>query len=271
MLEFGLNQITIPKLPFGGFLRSAVSLGRVGVELRNDLGRPLFNGSSAKEAGSRVRGQGLRILGLSQVYPCNRWASETENEVRSLIETAVLSGAETISLIPCNDGTGTGETTRVEGLTFALERCVPMLKEAGIVALVEPLGFDSASMRFKSEVVEIIDALQASDAIKLVHDTFHHSLVGGGPIYPAQTGIVHISGVTAELPFGQMQDEDRGLVGPVDRLDNIGQIRALLEAGYAGVFSFECFAPEVHGLADPVGAVKQSIDFISSQIQQRAA
>ena len=33
-----------------------------------------------------------------------------------------------------------------------------------------------------------------------------------------------------------------------DRLDNIGQIRALLAGGYAGPFSFEPFAPSVHAL-----------------------
>ncbi len=272
MLSFGLNQVTMSEAPLGEFLESAARLGCVGVELRNDLGRELFDGMKAAEAGTLVRSQGLRLLGVSQVYPFNRWSDSIAAEVHTLIETAQAAGSETISLIPCNDGTGTEPPTRNADLARALEGCLPMLEQSGMTALVEPLGFQRASLRKKSELVAAIDRLDAGSRFKLVHDTFHHTLAGGGPVYSGRTGIVHISGVTdAALPVGRMEDEHRVLVDDRDQLDNLGQIAVLLDAGYAGAFSFECFAPEVRSLADAEGAIRRSIDFISSRMQLRAA
>jgi 2-keto-myo-inositol isomerase len=49
-----------------------------------------------------------------------------------------------------------------------------------------------------------------------------------------------------------------------DRLENIAQIRALLAAGYDGPFSFEPFAPEVHGLPDPEAALRASMDHVAA-------
>lgn len=272
MLDFALNQVTMSTAPLGEFLETAAGLGCVGVELRNDLGRKVFDGMDPADAGALVRAHGLRLLGVSQVYPFNRWSDAIATEVISLIETAGAAGAETISLIPCNDGTGTDPSARGADLANALEHCLPMLERAGMLALVEPLGFERASLREKSELVAAIDKRGAGDRIKLVHDTFHHALSGGGPIFADRTGIVHISGVTdATLPVERFEDEHRVLVDGEDRLDNLGQIKALTDAGYAGVFSFECFAPEVRDLADPAAAIRRSIDFISSQLRRTAA
>ena len=112
---------------------------------------------------------------------------------------------------------------------------------------------------------------QAQGHIRLVHDTFHHTLAGGGPIYPALTGLVHLSGVVADIPVDNMEDDDRVLVDAGDRLGNLTQIQALLDAGYIGAFSFECFAPAVRQMSAPEAALRQSMDFISSQMRQRAA
>jgi 2-keto-myo-inositol isomerase len=64
-----------------------------------------------------------------------------------------------------------------------------------------------------------------------------------------------------------MEDAHRVLVDDKDRLGNAEQIRALLAAGYDGPFSYECFSPETHALADPYPAIRASLDFISSQIR----
>ncbi len=53
---------------------------------------------------------------------------------------------------------------------------------------------------------------------------------------------------------------------PSDRLDNLGQIRALLAGGYAGPFSFEPFSPNVHTLADPAAALADSMAFIRAGV-----
>lgn len=271
-MHFALNQMTVPNMPFGDFVTLARALGCTGVEARNDLGRPLFDGMDAAEAGQMIRDHGLRLVGLSQVYPFNSWSEEIAAETRTLIDVATACGAETISLIPRNDGTQTGNGERHANLRIALKAIRPMVEDAGLVALVEPLGFARSSLRFKQELVETIEALDAGGAFRIVHDTFHHALSGGGPLFPAQTGIVHVSGVSDPgLGLDEMEDEHRVLVDEQDRLGNIAQIRALLEAGYDGPISYECFSPDVHALSDPQKALRAAFDFMSSQLAARAA
>ena len=271
-MKIALNHMTTPDLGYVEFLELAARLGCVGVEVRNDIDRPLFDGMDAAEAGEIANGKGLRLVGLSQVYPFNSWDGDRERAVRSLIGTAKAAGAETISLIPRNDGTRLGDGERQANLRVAMKAILPMLRDAEITALVEPLGFVRSSLRSKAELVETIEAIGGRDHYKLVHDTFHHALSGGGPIFPDYTGIVHISGVTVpDLRIDQMEDEHRVLVDQNDRLGNIDQIAALLAAGYDGPFSYECFSPATHALSDPYSEIKRSFDYISSQIQAEVA
>jgi 2-keto-myo-inositol isomerase len=147
-----------------------------------------------------------------------------------------------------------------------------LLEDAEMTALVEPLGFQRSSLRSKAELVKTIRSLGGEGVYRLVHDTFHHTLAGGGPIYPEMTGIVHISAVTdPNLTLAQMEDEHRVLVDARDRLGNVEQIAALDAAGYDGAFSYECFSPQTHALADPYTEIRRSFDFIASQLQTQAA
>ncbi|MCB1337426.1 MAG: sugar epimerase, partial [Maritimibacter sp.] len=169
-------------------------------------------------------------------------------------------------------GTQTGEGERQAKLRLAMKEVLPMLEAADMRALVEPLGFPRSSLRQKSELVDVIDALDARGRYRLVHDTFHHTLAGGGAYYPDYTGIVHISGVVdPAVPVDEMEDVHRVLIDGQDRIGNIAQIRDLVAAGYDGVFSYECFSPETHALADPYSAIRQSFDFIVAQVQAKAA
>jgi len=267
-----LNHMTVPGLAYEALLDLAVELECVGVEVRNDIDRPLFDGVAPDRAGALAREKSVRLVGLSQIYPFNSWSGAIACEVRDLIAIAGAAGAETISLIPRNDGTETGNGERHANLRIALKEIRPMLEDAGLVALVEPLGFARSSLRSKQELVETIDALDARDVFRIVHDTFHHALAGGGPIFPAETGIVHISGVVdTALGLDAMEDEHRVLVDEHDRLGNVAQIHALFEAGYDGPVSYECFSPQVHGLSQPAAAIRKSFDFISSQLAAQAA
>ena len=263
MLPIAINQMTVPSLGATDLIALAASLGCVGVELRNDLGRPLFDGEAPEAVRDAACAHGLRIVGLSQVYPFNAWSDAVRNEVAALIEAAVACGAETISLIPRNDGRGTGEAERLDALRVSLREVRPMLDEADMVALVEPLGFETSSLRSKAEAVEVIEGLGAAHRFKLVHDSFHHHLAGGGPLFPEHTGIVHVSGVVDPDPgTAAMRDEHRVLVDERDRLGTVEQIARLREAGYDGPISFEAFSPKVHALADPEGALRRSIDHL---------
>jgi 2-keto-myo-inositol isomerase len=267
-----LNHMTVPRLDYEAFLDLAAALGCVGVEVRNDIERPLFDGLPPAVAGALAKDKGLRLVGLSQVYPFNSWSDAIADEVKILIGIAKAVGAETISLIPRNDGTGLGNGERHANLRIALKTVKPMLEDAGLIALVEPLGFLRSSLRSKVDLVETIEALDAWSQFKLVHDTFHHTLAGGGPIFPEYTGIVHISGlVDPALAIEDMEDEHRVLVNDRDRLGNVEQIAALLAAGYDGPVSFECFSPEIHALPDPQTAIGRSFDFISSRLAALAA
>lgn len=100
MISRAINQKTARHLAYEAFLDLARNLDCVGVEPRNDLGRPLFDGISPSRAGAMARQRGLRLLGLSEVYPFNDWSEERANAIETLIAAAVESRAETISLIP---------------------------------------------------------------------------------------------------------------------------------------------------------------------------
>jgi 2-keto-myo-inositol isomerase len=271
-MQTALNHMTTPGLSYVEFLDLAARLGCIGVEVRNDLERPLFDGLSAGDAGQMARDIGLRLIGLSQVYPFNDWNTDREAAVRALIETAKDAGAETISLIPRNDGTGGANGERQANLRVALKAILPMLQDAGLVALVEPLGFWRSSLRSKADLVDTIDAIGGTEQFKLVHDTFHHTLAAESQFFPAQTGIVHISGVTEpSVSIHNLEDEHRVLVDADDRLDTVTQICSLTEAGYEGPISYECFSPLTHDLADPYSEIKRSFEFISSRVLSMAA
>lgn len=276
--QFALNHMCAPRLDCRSFIDLAASLGCIGVELRNDLAdknltdRPFFDGEEPEAIGDHARRKGLRLLGLSEVYGFNDWSDEIRSRVARLIEQAKASGAESISLIPRNDGIAMSDAERLGNLRAALAAIKPMLEDAGIQALVEPLGFATSSLRSKAEAVAAIEAVDGTDRFRLVHDTFHHHLAGGGPLFSELTGIVHISGVVdPSVPVEGMQDGHRILVDANDRLGNLEQIRQLLETGYAGAFSFEPFSPAIHALEDAEPALLQSMEFIRGALANDAA
>jgi 2-keto-myo-inositol isomerase len=275
-INFALNHITTPRLDCRAFTDLAASLGCVGVELRNDLAdknltqAAFFDGQKPEAIGEYVRSKGLKLLGLSEVYGFNAWSQTMHGKVQFLIDQAKASGAETISLIPRNDAPKLTDVERFAALCEALTAILPMLEAAGMTALVEPLGFTTSSLRKKSEAVDAIEAVGGHGRYKLVHDTFHHHLAGGGPLFPEYTGIVHISGVVdPALTPEAMQDADRILVNQHDRLGNVDQINGLWASGYAGAFSYEVFSPEVHALDNPRTALEASIEFIKAGLVSR--
>jgi 2-keto-myo-inositol isomerase len=210
----------------------------------------------------------MRLLGLSEVYGFNRWSSDMKAKVERLIHEAALSKAESISLIPSNDGRRETDKDRLSDLRFALSQILPLLKAANLIALVEPLGFLTSSLRLKREAVEAFDAVGGTANYKLVHDTFHHNLAQETEFFPSETGIVHISGVVdPQLSVEQMRDEHRILVTAEDRLGNTSQISKLLSDGYTGAFSYECFAPSVHANEHLERDIGASFAFIKSALK----
>jgi 2-keto-myo-inositol isomerase len=139
-----LNQKTARHLPFAAFLDLAQALGCVGVEARNDLGRPLFDGLPPDVAGQMARERGLRILGLSEVYAFNVWDAEREQQVQALIDAALASGAETFNLIPCVDDRSPPAGQRGAALRSVLREVLGLLAGHPLKALVHVAGYAGA-------------------------------------------------------------------------------------------------------------------------------
>ncbi len=264
MTQFALNHMTVARLTFRELVALASRLACVGIEVRNDLPHPLFDGMDPAAAGTLIRESGLRLLALAEVKRFNDWSSDKAAEALALMQIAKAAGAEAVSLIPRNDNLGIGNGERQATLRVALKALKPMLEDHGLVGMVEPLGFEICALRHKSEAVDAIEAVGGKGRFKLVHDTFHHTLAHGGPFFPEHTGIVHISGVIDQaIGVAEMRDPHRVLVTPGDRLGNTDQIAALKASGWIGPCSFEAFSPEVHALADPASALKASMDHIA--------
>lgn len=266
MLPFALNHMTTPKLGWEAFLDLAKSLDCVGVEFRNDFKTALFDGADPAVVGAAVKARGLRFLALAEVKMFNDWSDAKRAEAEALMKIAVAGGAEAISLIPRNDNVATTRAESRKITETALRELLPMLKTHGLKAMVEPLGFEVCSLRYKDILAEVIDAVGGRGTYYMVHDTFHHTLAGGGPIYPELTGIVHVSGVKAQIHVTEMRDGHRVLVDADDLLGNVAQIRALLAGGYKGPISYEPFAQSVHDLADPKSALAASMTFIRAGV-----
>jgi 2-keto-myo-inositol isomerase len=148
-----------------------------------------------------------------------------------------------------------------------LAALAPILADHGITGLVEPLGFVECALRLKQDALDAIDETGTEARFALLHDSFHHAISGEQAIFPTRTGLVHISGVEAAgVLLEQMRDRHRVLVGPADRIDNLGQIRALRRGGYAGPFSFEAFSTEVHDDPDSQAALAASIAHLAAAL-----
>lgn len=272
MNPFALNHMTVARLTYVQLLDLAAGLGCVGVEVRNDLAQPLFDGMAPEAAGDLARARGLRLLAVAEVKRFNDWSAAKAAEALALMQIARAAGAEAVSLIPRNDNLGMGNGERQGALRVALKALKPMLEDHDLTGMVEPLGFPICALRHKAEAVEAIEALAAKGRFRLVHDTFHHTLAEGGPFYPEHTGIVHVSGVVDQtVTPDQMTDAHRILVDGADRLGNIDQLGALSALGWTGPISFEAFAPAVHASTTPAADLAASMTFIRDALARRAA
>lgn len=262
MNPFGLNHRVAPTASLPTFFDHAVSLGITDVEIRNELpGVAIADGTLPQNVRHAAEARGLTILSINALYPFNVWTPDRAQQAKSLIDYAAACGAKGVVLCPLNDASYRApDAERLGALREALTALAPLLRRAGVTGLVEPLGFPESSLRLKREALDAIDAVDGADAFELVHDTFHHHVAGETEIFPGRTGLVHISGVVdPEVPREDMKDAHRVLVDAEDRLDNLGQIRALTAGGYAGPLSFEPFADSVSNAADIRSALADSM------------
>lgn len=261
-MRFAMNHIAAPKLPLEAFFEMSKRLGITEVEIRNDI-PDVFGTMPAEEVKSLAEKHGITILSINALYPFNVWSGDLPDRADAMADYAAACGAKALVMCPLNDGT----EVDFDDLVAALAAMKPILDARGLTGLVEPLGFPISSMRKKATAIEAIKAAGGEGTFKLMHDTFHHHLAGETDFFPDWTGLVHISGVTdPAVSVDDMLDAHRVLVDGEDRLENIRQIRALLDLGYTGPFSFEPFAEEVHALSDPEAALSASISHVKSAL-----
>lgn len=268
-VKFGFNHMVCPSLSYDGLLDAAKKLGAVAVELRNDIGaNSIADEATARKVGAKAADMGLEILTINALYPFNVWSDDLARRAEAMAKLAQACGAKALVMCPLNESRMLeDDLVKAAGLRASLAGIRCILGEYGLKGFVEPLGFPRSSMRFKEVAVAAIDDLGAADMFYLTHDTFHHAGAGETKVFPARTGLVHISGLEdPAIGFGEMEDAHRVLVGPKDRLGNIEQLKALYAGGYDGIVSFEPFSPKVHDLPNPIDAVRKSMNYVRSAL-----
>jgi 2-keto-myo-inositol isomerase len=268
-LRFALNHMVAPRVSLSKLLTIAKAVGVDAVEVRNDLdGVEILDGTSAASIRAKASSSGTEILSINALQRFNDWSKGRESEARSLINFASECGAAFIVLCPVNDSNyNPMPDEKSQSLYNAIIGLKPMLEDAGVVGLIEPLGFSQSSLRSKRSAVQAIRAANAERIFKLVHDTFHHFVAGEREVFADFTGLVHVSGIAdAALSREDMRDGHRGLVFSDDLIGNVEQLQALRREGYAGAVSFEPFSSSVANapnIADDLGA---SIGYLRGEL-----
>ena len=272
-LSFSINRISAPRIAFSEFAALTQRLGVQAIEIRNDLaGVELVDGTPGKDIGAIAKAHGLVIRSINALQRFEQFDATRAAEARDLVAYAVACGAQALVLCPTNSlRDARSADQRHSDLVHALTQLKPLLQDAGLVGLIEPLGFEECAVRRKSQAVRAIKEVGDSATYRLVHDTFHHHLAGEALFFPAYTGLVHISGVEdTSLHASQMRDGHRVLVGAADRLGNAAQLHTLLQAGYTGYASFEPFAEEIAAATDIEQRLAASMAYLRTAVAAQA-
>jgi 2-keto-myo-inositol isomerase len=253
-----LNRIIAPQLPLPEFFQFATDLGFKYVELRNDLaGKEILDGLSDDAVRQLLNAASIKPLTINALSRFEEVRALDANLVRlkGLIAQAKRINCSQIVLCPLNEaGDSRSPGDRAEQLVTTLNAFGPLFAEAKMTGLIEPLGFSVSALRTKKEALAGISQCDYPGSYKLLHDTFHHYLAEETDFFPADTALVHVSGVLPGKARSAITDSDRVLVTGDDILDNRGQVATLLNEGYTGPFSYEPFSQDVQML--PVAALK---------------
>ncbi|AMX98818.1 TIM barrel protein [Mesorhizobium ciceri] len=263
--RFVLDQMATPGLDVRALFAVARDQGLTDVQIRSQpYSNAIARGMPAADVRAAAAEVGVGIISINALQRFNEWTPARKTEANKLADYAAACGAKTLMLMPVNDGSWPANGERRGDLRFALKALKPILQSRGLIGLIEPLGFQTCSLRSKNEAAKAIAAIDGQSVFRLVHDTFHHTLAGE-PFFSCElTGLVHISSVNDPIHWIY---PDRVLVGS----DNGSQIRALLDGGYGGPFSFAPFLGAADPQDDLAGALAASIDLVRHGLLTRVA
>jgi 2-keto-myo-inositol isomerase len=253
-----------PKLRYGEFFDLALRLGIDAVEIRNDIPVSLMGNKNAKMIGKMAKDKGITIININGLQRWNQWDKKKADEANRLAEYIALAGGKNLILVPANDKKfRPSHEARLDGIRVALDGLKSILKDHGLIGCVEPLGFEECSLRLKAEAIAAIDDIGGAKRFKITHDTFHHFVAGEKDLFPARTGLIHVSGVVdLKYSAATMRDPQRVLVDGHDMIDNRGQVKKLIGGGYNGYVSFEPFSGDVHKSKQIARDVARSMDYL---------
>lgn len=262
--QIALNRAVYPRVGLDSFFALCAGLGIRKVELRNDLAGGVLDGLSAERVKELRDRYGMRIVTVNALQNFNLAAElgQRRAELEELLRVSRSVGAEAVILCPTHfPGDRRPPEQAFRETVAALRAFRPYFEASGLAGLVEPIGLKDCSLR---SLVEAVRAIRESGGgYRIVYDTFHHAT---GPESDqavredydvSYTGLVHLSGVESRAPLAQLDDEARVLLTDGDRIGNLEQVRLLDGLGYRGDYSFEPFAPEVHGMSLP--AIKEAV------------
>ncbi|HNP93754.1 MAG TPA: TIM barrel protein [Rectinema sp.] len=274
--RFALNRIAAPALGLSEFFDLAASLGMEAVELRNDIrGGFVTDGIEgpkvlrmAKAAGTN----GVKIITINALQQFNLPSARMKalGELESLL--TLCRELECPALVLCPNNRPDDQRTakqKYHDTIEALNTYAPLFSTAGILGYIEPLGFEISSLSSAEVALKAIGESGAS-CYRVLIDTFHSYL---GPDKPEffddpsvikKIGLVHVSGVEANIDKSAFTDAHRVLPGPKDIMKSKKLINKLELAGYKGFYSFEPFSPEIQSLEknELAGIVRNSIQYI---------
>ena len=253
--RLSLNRVAKPQLPLPEFVDLAADLGMKYVELRNDFTeKGVLDGLGDAELQRAFSSRVVKAVSINALYPFEDGGKLAANleKLRGLIADARRVGCPNIVLCPLNEaGDRRSPAQRSDDLVRALDAYGPLLAEARMTGVVEPLGFEISALRTKRAAVDAIARCKHPGVYGLLHDTFHHYLSGEQETFPRQTALIHVSGVLAGKAKPAITDDDRILVTAEDVMDTRGQVAALARAGCEAPISYEPFSPTVRAMAVP--------------------
>lgn len=248
-MRFALNHSIAPLMPIPAFMGLAGDVGVDAIELRDGMppGWEFPDASNVLRHDPSVVARmaddhGLQVISINALQRFDQWDDERADQARQMIAFAAVAGIDAIVL--CPSVAPVGAPALPTGLGASLDALQPMLEDAGVRGLIEPLGFPRSSIRTKSVVDQHLQERGNPACFGIVHDSFHHA-IAADPDVSGRTALVHLSGVPdSGLPLDQLGDEHRVLVGHDDVIGNLDQIRRL-DGFYEGAWSLEPFSSQV--------------------------